>query len=444
MPVPRDGDTGTPTLIGLTLTDSNGRFTLEMIEPGTYYVMAGRIDAPSYYPGVNALSSAKSILVTAGARVSGIDFRTVQPLIHSLSGRVVLQPEQKLPPGARMMLSGATPATAEAPISADGAFEFNRIQPGQYTLRLSSDPFSAPRPVTVEGRVTGLEFRLPPISLNGSVVTEGNSEAPTVSVTFMDVKQGRAIAIAGRVSFSVFVPEGEFRVAATRVPNGYEVKSLMAGDVDLLSNTLKLSSAAPAVGIALTLKASPTVAFIGKAVSQPGVLLPVRSIQMERAGAQPFQGAIQPDGSFTFEKIPPGEYTAVILGSGFDERKMKVSIPPGGKRDAEIVIPALRQLSVKLAVESNVPAAASTLVTLRFIEANGDIAPLVLDGSSGGTPLNFSLYEGQYRVTATVREASAGAERTRVKALTSGSVNLLTTPLSVGDRVEEIRITVGR
>src|SRR5262245_3881673 len=85
MPMPREGDNSAGPLIGLTLTDSNGRYTIEMLEPGTYYVTAGRVDALSYYPGVNTLSSAKSILVTGSARISGIDFRTVLPLVHAVS-----------------------------------------------------------------------------------------------------------------------------------------------------------------------------------------------------------------------------------------------------------------------------------------------------------------------------------------------------------------------
>jgi hypothetical protein len=442
MPVPREGDATGPTLVGLTLTDSNGRYTIEMLEPGTYYVTAGRVDSPSYYPGVNTLSSAKSILVTAGARIFGIDFRTVQPLTHTVSGRVVLQPGQKLAPGARMMLAGA--ASLEAPISADGAFEFNRVQPGQYTLRLSSDAFSAAIPVVVDGQVTGIEFRPPAVSISGSAVMEDASDAPSVSVAFMDVKQTRAVEVAAR-QFSFFIPEGEFRVTAKRVPNGYQVKSLTAGGVDLLSNNLKLSSAEPVVAIALTLKAAPAVAFTGRAVSLRGVLQPVRNIRMQRPdGAEPLQGTTQPDGSFVFDKIAPGEYTAAIIGAGSEELKVKVSVPPEGQRDAEIVIPDLRQLSVKLGIEPNVPPAARALVTLRFVEANGDTVPLVLDGSSGGTPLKLSLREGQYRVTATVRESAAGTERTRVKTMTSGTVDLLTSPLNVGERVEEIQITVGR
>jgi hypothetical protein len=104
----------------------------------------------------------------------------------------------------------------------------------------------------------------------------------------------------------------------------------------------------------------------------------------------------------------------------------------------------MRQLSAKLGIETNVPAAARTVVTLRFVEAGGDTVPLTMDGSSGEAPLKFSLREGQYRVTATIRESGGGDERSRVKSLSSGTVDLLKSPLNVGESVEEIRITVGR
>ena len=121
------------------------------------------------------------------------------------------------------------------------------------------------------------------------------------------------------------------------------------------------------------------------------------------------QGTVQPDGSFTFDRIAPGDYTAAMFVAGSEEFKVKVTVPAEERRDAEIVIPAPRQLSVRLGIEKSVPAAARPLVTLRFVEAAGAMTPLAVDGSFGESPLKFSLREGQYRVTATVREAVAGS-----------------------------------
>jgi hypothetical protein len=161
-------------------------------------------------------------------------------------------------------------------------------------------------------------------------------------------------------------------------------------------------------------------------------------------GVQPLQGVVQPGGSFVFDGIAPGEYTAAIFVAGSQEFKVKVVVPPDGQRDAAIVLPEMRQLPVKLEVEGSVPAAARPVVTLRFIEANGEMSPLVIDGSSVETPMKFTLRDGRYRVTATIRESVAGVGMTRVKTLTSSNVDLVTSTLEVGENAEEIRITIGR
>jgi hypothetical protein len=429
-----------PTLIGLTLTDNDGRYTLEMIEPGTYYVMAGQIDAPSYYPGVSALSSAKSILVTAGARITGLDFKTAVPLMYVVSGRVMLQPGQKLAPGSRMTLAGAEAGT----VRPDGMFEITGVRPGNYSLRLAPDAFLFAMPVVVEDRnVTGIEFpNAAMVSVNGSVVMEDASSAPNISVSFVDIRQNRILDVATRRSFAFFAPEGELRAAAKRVPNGYQVKSFTAGSVDLLRNSLKLSVTEPVVALTMTLKTVPTVAFGGRAVSSRGVLQPLRSIRMESAEKlEPLQGAVQPDSSFAFDRIAPGDYTATLV-TGSDELRMYVTVPPEGRLDAEIVIPELRHASVRLGIEANVPEGARPVITLQF-ETAGAMKKLAIDGSSGETPLKLSLREGQYRVTATIREA-AGTGTTRVKKLSSGTIDLLTFPLDVGENLEEIQVTIGR
>src|SRR5262245_40004872 len=62
------------TLAGLAETDSSGRFRLENIPPGRYFIVAGRIDLPTFYPGTLTATEAVSIQVTPGLTAPGIDF----------------------------------------------------------------------------------------------------------------------------------------------------------------------------------------------------------------------------------------------------------------------------------------------------------------------------------------------------------------------------------
>ena len=61
-------------LAGIAETDASGRFRLENIPPGRYYIVAGRIDMPTFYPGVVNANDGMVILVTPGATLPGIDF----------------------------------------------------------------------------------------------------------------------------------------------------------------------------------------------------------------------------------------------------------------------------------------------------------------------------------------------------------------------------------
>src|SRR4030095_14948098 len=45
------------TLMILTVTDNAGRYRLDNVPPGRYYIIAGLVESPTYYPGVSAASS---------------------------------------------------------------------------------------------------------------------------------------------------------------------------------------------------------------------------------------------------------------------------------------------------------------------------------------------------------------------------------------------------
>jgi hypothetical protein len=60
--------------VSLVETDAAGRFRLDNIPPGRYYISAGRVDFPTFYPGTLDVTEGTLITVAAGETTSAIDF----------------------------------------------------------------------------------------------------------------------------------------------------------------------------------------------------------------------------------------------------------------------------------------------------------------------------------------------------------------------------------
>lgn len=71
-------------ILSFAQTDSAGRFRLEGIPPGRYYILAGSLESPSYYPGVHTLSAATDVTVADRTVANTQDFRFVPPggIVH--------------------------------------------------------------------------------------------------------------------------------------------------------------------------------------------------------------------------------------------------------------------------------------------------------------------------------------------------------------------------
>jgi hypothetical protein len=61
-------------MASLTQTDSTGRYTLQNVPAGRYYITAGRVDLPTYYPGTIEVAKGTVVSITSAAVVSDIDF----------------------------------------------------------------------------------------------------------------------------------------------------------------------------------------------------------------------------------------------------------------------------------------------------------------------------------------------------------------------------------
>jgi hypothetical protein len=339
------------------LTDGDGRFRLEGVSAGRYFVVAGFVDSPTYYPGVRAAANAKTVSVSAGAIVADVDFTMETPSGGvSVSGRAVMPPglpaasiqrvvlgspvggvavlgtnaksdgsfqflnvrpgtyvivvfvngttpQSRLvavadkdltgidisilpptpipPPPAnggvtvsgRAIISESAPVTGarrvflaypgggispqEFPLGPDGSFLFRNVLPGTYNLVVGGVGLFVPFSVVVADKdLTGIEIDTASIvTLRGTVAVEGGKPQPQFSLSFTSASSARSFnAILAPIGMLlVSLPEGDYRVNLSGLPQGYKVKSVRAGSLDLLANPLKVSRSASGVSIEVIL-----------------------------------------------------------------------------------------------------------------------------------------------------------------------------------------------
>ena len=129
----------------------------------------------------------------------------------------------------------------------DGSFEIDGVPPGQYAIETVSSPKRS-KLFSVGGTdVTNLELTIGmsgfPVPLTGSgkfirgVIEAGNDAIPPFEVRFTPTGRAaseflQAVKVSSR-EFSIILPEGEYRVSISGLPQDRAVKSVTAGPLDL-------------------------------------------------------------------------------------------------------------------------------------------------------------------------------------------------------------------
>ncbi len=152
-----------PVLAAITTTDKDGRYSLENVPQGRYYVLAGPLSSPTYYPGVSALDSARLLTIQPTLRVSNLDFRLLResdsPRSYTNNSnnlkvvRVQVTATDASHPGGLIVSASITPAGAggvallmdlqgvivgRSSIGPDGLAEFRDIKPGIHKLQVAT------------------------------------------------------------------------------------------------------------------------------------------------------------------------------------------------------------------------------------------------------------------------------------------------------------------
>jgi len=131
-------------------TESNGRFRLENVPPGEYFIVADPFNSPSYFPGTGNRDNSRRVEVTAGAAIGDLDFAFVR---NSGILRVVRTTSQGAPqftgmlrdtegngiPNITIKLTHSQTQEVVWTVSnASGVFRYPALAPGEYSMETFS------------------------------------------------------------------------------------------------------------------------------------------------------------------------------------------------------------------------------------------------------------------------------------------------------------------
>ena len=436
MAVPETGAPvgGANALVGIGMTDEAGRYRLENVPPGRYYVVAGLVDSPTYYPGVPTTTGATSLNVLSGTPLTGINFTMAVPAGATVSGRLVRPTGEPMPatPAMRLGLLGGTSPRPEATVAADGSFQFSKVRPGSYQLFVSGVPSSQTIPLFVgENDVTGIEVPIiPTVTVLGTLSVEGDGLRPRVTISFMPVKGGTSVSGASLVAGGVFrtvLPEGEYRVGWSALPAGYELKSITSGTEDLLATNLKVTGGPSNIPVNVTLGVggkSPWVRVGGRVNGLPGAQTST-AFRLSLAGGLQLDGLdvpVNPDGTFVFPRVLPGLYSA-NFSPALPVPATSLVVPNQDVTNVSITVPPLREIRGSV---TN-PGAGNRVFRITWTELSGSTQQFAT--TSTGTmeadgKFSVLMPLGERRVTMNVAGAS-------VQSFSYGSTDLLREPLKL-------------
>jgi Carboxypeptidase regulatory-like domain len=197
-------------------TDELGSYRLDGIPPGTYAIIAGVVERPTYYPGTATREQARIVTLDRDSDSLAFDFNLVTPT--SLPRRNGLRSFSGIPVQdvlARLVVEG---------------FETPPLLSETFVLSFAGSPGKIKVEVTLDQ--TSSAFR----------VNEASDPSGTVSL-----KTGVPVRSDGL--FYLSLPEEDYKVTATRIKgsssrvgSGYYIKSVQFGSSDLLRAVMRFKA----------------------------------------------------------------------------------------------------------------------------------------------------------------------------------------------------------
>jgi len=311
-------------LSSIAETDAAGHFRLENVPQGRYYITAGRVDYPTFFPGTQDITAGRIVLVKPGDVITGIDFA-----MNSIAVRPPDDGSYRVSgvagtPTFNMPVSIGVEGGGPAPVFSDAGFA---------TLRLTR---------TTDGQVT--EMPMSTSSLVMAIPPSGTP--PEFRIGIENLPKGYTV---GSIRYGVFVITNNIlKLSTSGVQSTGTVYSSIGGvgGIQILSNIVSV----PAGGTALTitlLSSPPAATASGVRVTGSAPNPEVRSVYLSGV-----PGIFFTDGSFEFRDVKPGRYTVSTPDNPSSSRPLAAAIVVGDQdvTGIELTATPLLPLNIKTPV----------------------------------------------------------------------------------------------
>jgi protocatechuate 3,4-dioxygenase beta subunit len=368
-----------------------GEYRISGIQPGKYYLCAiyrGRLNmivmngnisagggptqqqedyAATFYPGVTDVAAAVPMDMKPGQQLQGINLKLTKIHTVSVKGTVI---NTTAPPAVSEQLSGRggpvrinnvnlqleprnslnPPGMAQGTgVRPDGTFEFPSIAPGSYNLVAMTNSgnlrHATMLPIDVgNANVEGLTLTINPgVTVSGHIRVDGETTDPIPSFQVrlnpwapgfnVGPPQPAKADASNNFSFDDVNPE-HFEVNVSPLPGTLYLKSIRAGNTDVLANGLDLTGGGGAsLDVVIGVNAPQITGTVqNPTTQQPAIAVTVVLIpqEKERREASLYYRTANTDqnGNFTMARVNPGEYKVyawedVENGAWFDPDFLK-------------------------------------------------------------------------------------------------------------------------
>jgi len=301
------GDAGAAALVSISETDDAGRFRLENVPPGRYYISAGRVELPTYYPGTLEIASGKIVTVASGETLAGVNFS-----IKDVSDRGV----ETINAALRIPFQIHSDSGVRVPIFSERGKVSLRLThiPDGATTDILLDAPAVTLPIATGDYRVGIENLPEDLTLNSLTFGTTNLMIENLKVTMGDLpdpEKGEQITMTN--TQTGIVVQRRIQGQSTYSQSGPVYGSITSKSELILSVSARSAAASPATGVQVRGKVFPG---------------------QEEAYISGKPGRLYADGSFEFRNVTAGRHIVFMLGGSSTSRQLSAVITVG-KADIE-------------------------------------------------------------------------------------------------------------